>query len=155
MLTQEPWDDCSVCSYLLSIWNASSHSLLILLRRAELELVLNRPSDLRLRPNEVFWLLIIRWRFWDLTKLETIIHRATDGADVAGLLGHALEIKQGKPQHQQISALSVNLLGDTLLHQVFDTLLHIPDKFLLLLLHTDHPTFLHCNMLAIIWNLYG
>ena len=51
-----------MCNYLLSMYKASSHSLLILLRRAELEFVLKRPSDLRRKPNEMFWLLRARFR---------------------------------------------------------------------------------------------
>ena len=90
--------------YLLSMWNASAHSLLILLRRAELELVLKRPSDLLRKPNEVFWLVRRGGESWALTELETIIHRTTDGAHIAGLLGNTLGIRERmKPQQWKSS----------------------------------------------------
>ena len=53
---------------------ASGHSLEILESKAELQLVLNNPSDLLLRPETEFLYLFFVLTELFLTKLKTIFH---------------------------------------------------------------------------------
>ena len=135
------------------MYKASSHSLLILLRRAELELVLKRPSDLRRKPNEVFWLLGSKKLVGSDRAADNFPRSYRRRSRCWTAPPHSGNRREWMKSSTIRWISTVNLLGDALLHQEFDTLLHIPDEFLLLLLHTDHPAFLHWNLFANIWNL--
>ena len=106
---------------------ASGHSLEIFESKAELQFVLNKPSDLLLKPENIFLFLLLAFNLF-FTKLKTILNWTTYSTNIARLLIHTLKCKMIQKVCEVLKFfLMFNLFSNTLLHKMLNTLLNISE----------------------------